>query len=134
MEHEAGDRVVIASGALAGVEATVVRPTRLFHQPAYLLDLDTAAPRWAAIRRTRVAAWALEAAGADDEQAGRLRWRRRVANTQVVLACLLPLLIVVWDRVPPVGLALTVGWLVAMAALSSIGRHHGAARPAPSSG
>lgn len=126
--------MVIARGTLAGVEGTVVRPVRLFGQDAYLLDLRTGAPRWAAIRRTRVAAWALERAGLDPGQTERLRWRRRVATVQVVLALMLPLVIAAWGRLPALGLVLGVGWLVAMLALVSVARHHQGPGPAGGTG
>jgi hypothetical protein len=124
-EYGAGERVVITAGPLSGVEGVVVRRTRMLWQDACLVELETSAPRWAAIRRTRVATWALEPAGLGEEQAGRLHWRRRVATAQVALALLLPVLVVLLGRVPAVGGVLAVGWLVAMAALASIARHHG---------
>jgi hypothetical protein len=120
MAYQAGDRVVITRGLLAGVEATVLRPARLGHS---LVELDAAAPRWAAIRRARAADWALAPAeGPASPSPTQLARRRRVAFVDLTAALvLLPLLLLVGNVVPALAAVLAVGAVTGLAALHASG-------------
>ncbi len=118
-----GQRVVITRGLLAGIEANVVRRAGGRWFPRYLVELDTAAPRWAAIRQTRAAAWALAPVGADAPAGWLLHRRRRVAIVDLLAATSgVPTLFWLWTWLPPAAVVLGVGGASGLAALHAVDR------------
>ena len=120
--------MVIVRGPLAGIEATVLRPTRFGF---YRIQLDSSAPRWAAIRRASAAAWALAPADHPTTSDATLARRRRIAHIDLAVALiLLPLLLRVWNIVPALAVVLGTATVAGLAALHSTDRVVRRVRPA----